>query len=443
MRRTLLKNGFIVNEGHTQKQDLVIEDDRIACLTDTPTGQFDCVIDAEGCYVLPGIIDEHVHFREPGPTQKADIESESRAAAFGGVTTYFDMPNTSPATTSIEAWQDKMTRARQESHVNYAFFFGATGNNYPLFSQLDRTALPGIKLFMGASTGNMQVEGGDKLRLIFQSAADADLPLMTHCEDTALVNQNMKRCKAEHGDDPDISFHPLIRSAEACYRSTLEAVTMARKCGTRLHVAHITTARELEFFGHDPLITAEAVLPHLMFTDEDYHRLGALIKCNPAVKTRQDRDALRQALTDGRIYTIGTDHAPHRRQEKEGGAARALSGMPMLQFSLPCMLELVDKQVLSIERVAELMCHHPALLFRIRQRGFIREGYKADLVMVRPHAEWALTEDLIQSKCGWSPLTEHRFNWRVVQTFCNGHALLRNEHELVEPNYRGEAVTFR
>lgn len=441
--KTLLKNGWLVNEGQIKRMGLVVDADRISYIGDKPEGQFDKVVDATGCYILPGVIDEHVHFREPGLTQKADIESESRAAAFGGVTSFFDMPNTSPATTSIEAWQDKMAHASRESHVNYAFFFGATGNNFTAFKDLDRTALPGIKLFMGASTGNMQVEGGDTLRQIFMAAAQSDLPLMTHCEDTGLIKENMNRCKAEHGADPDISFHPLIRSAEACYRSTLEAVDMARQCGTRLHVAHISTARELELFGQDPQITAEAVLPHLIFSVEDYKTKGALIKCNPAVKTAQDRAALRCALSDGRIRTIGTDHAPHRLQEKQGGAARALSGMPMLQFSLPSMLGLVDEKVLTLPRMVELMSHNPALLFSIRDRGFIRPDYKADLTIVRPQSPWTLTEDLIQSKCGWSPLTGHKFNWQVVQTICNGHLLLKNEHELAEPDYRGEAILFR
>lgn len=440
--RTLLRNGWIVNEGQVSKLDLVVEDDRIAFIGDKATGHFDETVEAEGCYVLPGVIDEHVHFREPGLETKACIESESRAAAFGGVTSYFDMPNTRPATTTTEQWQDKMRRGAKDSHVNYAFFFGATNSNYDTFPQLDRTRLPGIKLFMGASMGNMLVEGDSVLRNIFRTAARLRLPLMTHCEDSSIINENMSRCKAEHGDDPDISYHPLIRSEEACWRSTSLAVRLAEACGTRLHVAHISTARELELFGKNPMITAEAVVPHLLFTDEDYKRLGALIKCNPAVKTLADREALHQALSDGRILTVGTDHAPHLLGEKQGGAAKALSGMPMLQFSLPSMLELTDHNIIGIARVAELMSHAPARLFEMRNRGFIRTGYKADLAIVR-REDWTLTPDLIQSRCGWSPLTGHKFNWRVVQTFCNGHALLKDFHTLAEPDYRGEAIRFR
>lgn len=446
--KLLVKNGQIVNEGKTIGGSLLICDGRIEKIfledTPVPCGIYDEEIDATGCFVLPGVIDEHVHFREPGLTRKADIESESRAAAVGGVTTFFDMPNTTPQTTSPEALADKFERAARESHINYSFFFGATNGNSHLFAQLDHHRIPGIKLFMGASTGNMLVDREEALREIFKACATLGLPLMTHCEDTAEINRNMVAAKAEYGEDPDIRQHPAIRSDAACYASTSLAVSLAREFGTRLHVAHLTTARELELFGHDTHITAEAVIPHLWFSDVDYLRLGSLIKCNPAVKSSVDRAALRRALADGTIYTVGTDHAPHELKDKQGGAAKAASGMPMIQFSLPAMLQLVSEGVLTIEQVATLMCHHPAELFGIRERGFIREGYHADLAIVRPDTPWTVDTDTIESKCGWSPMLGEQFTWRVEQTICNGIPLLGTDHRLRHPHvFHGEAVSFR
>ena len=443
--KTLIKNASIVNECRTYKGSLVIEGDSIAEIlngSETPRGHYDNIVDAAGCFVLPGIIDDHVHFREPGMTAKADIESESRAAAYGGVTTYFDMPNTNPQTTTIEALDDKFALAAVKSHVNYSFFFGATNTNVGLFSQLDIHRIPGIKLFMGSSTGNMLVDREEALEKIF---ATAPLPIMAHCEDTAIINGNMSKAKALYGDDPDVIHHMEIRSEEACYRSTLQAVTLARKHNARLHVAHVTTARELSLFepwtGSRPDITAEAVIAHLTFCDKDYPKLGTMIKCNPAIKTEADCEALRKSLTDGRISVIGTDHAPHCLADKQGGCAKAASGMPMIQFSLVAMLELVDKGILTIERVVELMCHRPALLFDVCSRGFIRRGYKADLTIVRPESPWTVTEENIQSKCGWSPMTGHTFNWQVEHTFCNGNHILDNGH--FDTSSRGEEVSFR
>ena len=443
--KILVNNATIVNEGKALRGSIVIDGDCISDIfegNNTPRGQFDATVDATGCFVLPGVIDDHVHFREPGLTAKADIRSESRAAAYGGVTTYFDMPNTVPQTTTQLALEVKRAIAARDSHVNYSFFYGATNTNADTFSQLDIHRIPGIKLFMGSSTGNMLVDRTEALDKIF---ATAPVPVMAHCEDTAIINDNMRRAKELYGDDPDVIHHPEIRSEEACYRSTELAVRLARKHNARLHVAHVTTARELSLFepwtDAMPSITAEAVITHLMFCDKDYARLGTLIKCNPAVKSEADREALRRALTDGRIAVAGTDHAPHLSADKHGGCAKAASGMPMLQFSLVAMLELVDRGVLTVERVAELMCHRPAQLFDVRQRGFIRKGYKADLVVVRPNTPWTVTEDCIQSKCGWSPMTGHTFNWRVEHTFCNGRHILDNGR--FDAFCRGEEVLFR
>ena len=443
LKRTLIYNVTMVNEGRRFKGGLLIEDDRIERIFDDeslfssmPDGTG---INAEGCYLLPGVIDDHVHFREPGLTAKADIESESRAAAAGGVTTYIDMPNTLPQTTTVEALKQKRVLAAHKSHVNYGFFVGATRNNIDELRSLNRRKVCGIKLFMGASTGNMLVDDEEALDRLFEQAR---LPIMTHCEDGAMIAENMAACKAQYGDDPDVALHSRIRSAEACYASTAEAVRLAKKWGARLHVAHISTAKELELFTPgDSRITAEVCLPHLLFTEADYARLGSRIKCNPAVKTAEDRDALRKALTDGRISVIGTDHAPHTIADKQGGAARAASGMPTLQFSLVSMLQLVDEGVLSLERMVELMCHAPARLFNIEGRGYLREGYKADLVLVRPHSPWTLTPNKIESRCNWSPLEGRRFNWKVEKTFCNGY-LIYNNGQITDETFHGQPVTF-
>ena len=443
LKRTLIYNVTMVNEGRRFKGGLLIEDDRIERIFDDeslfssmPAGTG---INAEGCYLLPGVIDDHVHFRDPGLTAKADIESESRAAAAGGVTTYIDMPNTLPQTTTVEALKQKRVLAAHKSHVNYGFFVGATRNNIDELRSLNRRKVCGIKLFMGASTGNMLVDDEEALDRLFEQAR---LPIMTHCEDGAMIAENMAACKAQYGDDPDVALHSRIRSAEACYASTAEAVRLAKKWGARLHVAHISTAKELELFTPgDSRITAEVCLPHLLFTEADYARLGSRIKCNPAVKTAEDRDALRKALTDGRISVIGTDHAPHTITDKQGGAARAASGMPTLQFSLVSMLQLVDEGVLSLERMVELMCHAPARLFNIEGRGYLREGYKADLVLVRPHSPWTLTPNKIESRCNWSPLEGRRFNWKVEKTFCNGY-LIYNNGQITDETFHGQPVTF-
>lgn len=443
MMRKLIKNGTIINEGRSFLGDLVVNGEQIEEIYEgkAPRGIYDQVIDASGCFVLPGVIDDHVHFREPGLTRKADIESESRAAAFGGVTSYFEMPNTNPQTTTLEALEGKFALGAQKSHVNYSFFFGATNDNVDLFDRLDVHRIPGIKLFMGSSTGNMLVDKYESLQQIFVKAKNLGLPVMTHCEDTDIINRNMAAYQKKYGEDPDVKFHPEIRSVEACYESSSLAVKLAKESGAHLHIAHVTTARELEFFGKDENITGEAVIAHLYFSDEDYADKKAFIKCNPAIKTVKDRQALREALADGRISVVGTDHAPHEWKDKQGGCAKAASGMPMVQFSLVSMLELVDEGVLSIERMVEVMSHHPAKLFHVDKRGFLRPGYQADIVIVRPHTAWTVQKEIIQSKCGWSPMEGHEYQWQVEQTICNGH-LIYNKGEFDEA-YRGEELTFR
>ena len=439
--KTLIFGGKVVNEGKVLTASVVVDNDTITDIiegTDTPRGSYDQIVDATGCFVLPGVIDDHVHFRDPGLTQKADMQTESRAAAFGGVTSYLDMPNTKPQTTTIDALEAKYADAAKKSHVNYGFFIGATNDNIEEVCSVNPQHVPGIKLFMGSSTGNMLVDKRDVLKQLF---ANSPLPIMAHCEDTDIINRNMQLAKQKYGDDPAVEHHPEIRSEEACWESTRLAVELASETGARLHVAHLTTERELQLFGSDPKITAEAVIAHLFFCDDDYKTLGTRIKCNPAIKTRADRDALRRALSDERIATVGTDHAPHLLSDKEGGCANAASGMPMVQFSLVAMLELVDEGVLSIERLVELMAHNPARLFEIAKRGFLRKGYKADIVLVKPQSPWTVDKDCIQSKCGWSPMEGHTFQWQVRTTMCNGHIIYNNG--AFDNESRGEELRFR
>lgn len=420
--KTLIKDGTIVNEGHQQKADILVVDERIASISPCDTIDADCdnIVDANDCYVLPGIIDTHVHFREPGLTHKADMQSESLAALAGGVTSVFEMPNTQPQTTTLAAWEDKMQIAQSRMHVNYAFFPGATNDNLEELRRFDIHKIPGIKLFMGSSTGNMLVDKEQALDGIFSLAHEMSLPLMAHCEDTTLINQHIQYYKHLTGyDDPDVKLHPLIRDEEVCLQSTELAVRLAQKHDTHLHVAHISTQKELSLLGGN--ITGEATVAHLLFSVPDYCILGTRIKCNPAVKTTLDRDALRKAISDGTITTIATDHAPHILAEKQGGALKAMSGMPMVQFSLVSMLSLVDEGVLTIEQLVKLMCHNPSQLFSIRERGFLREGYKADIAIVkRFDTPWTLDSSMIKSKCGWSPLEGRQFHWSVVETLVNG-----------------------
>jgi len=441
-RRIQIKDALIVNEGRRFVGSVLIDNDRIEEVLEGADARTsipaDEVVDARGLVLMPGVIDEHVHFRDPGFPHKADIDTESLAAAAGGTTTVLDMPNNQPPTTTLEAFDDKMRAFARRCHVNYGCFFGATDDNYLLLKQLNPRRVAGVKVFMGNSTGNMGLTSAVALHQVFD---DSPTLIVAHCEDTKIIAENMREAQKKFGDDPNVLHHSEIRSREACLRSTKEAIKLAREYGARLHVAHVSTADELKLFGKDENITAEVCLAHLLFCDEDYARLGTRIKCNPAVKTRADRDALRKALTDGPISTVATDHAPHTVRDKQGGARRAASGMPMVQFALPAMLGLCDEGVLTLERLVELMCHEPARLFSIESRGFIREGFKADLVLVRPNMPWTLTPNLIRSRCNWSPLEGRRFNWRVEKTYCNGF-LVYNKGHLTDENIHGEAITF-
>ena len=442
----LIKNGVIVNEGQSFKGVVAIDDSgHIASIgTETPMPEhgFGHIIDAEGCYVLPGVIDEHVHFREPGMTDKATIRSESRAAAYGGVTSYMEMPNTIPPTTTTTAWEDKRQRGRRDSSVNYAFYIGATNNNAETLRGVDWRYSPAIKLFMGSSTGNMLVDRGEALKEVFRLSAELAVPVVSHCEDAAIIAENLRLAKKKYGDDPAVEHHSEIRSAEACAHSTALAIELATKAHARLHIAHVSTAKELEMIAASKYqgITAEAVTAHLLFTDADYKTLGTRIKCNPAVKTAHDREALLEGLSNGRVLTIATDHAPHLLAQKQGGCVKAASGMPMVQFSLVAMLGLVDEGRLTIEQLVQLMAHHPAEFFGVKRRGFLRQGYHADIAIVRPNCPWTLTKTLIQSPCGWSPLEGCTFNWRVEQTICNGHLVY--DRGVFDEHYRGEELEF-
>lgn len=451
MKSFILHNGNIVNEGRQYVGSLVVTDGIISEIT-TNINVSDIkyanheIIDADGCFILPGIIDTHVHYREPGLTHKADIASETRAAAAGGITSYFDMPNTNPQTTTVEALREKQALAREKSLVNWAFFPGATNDNIEVLDSLDPKEIPGIKLFMGSSTGNMLVDKYGSLIKIFQSAAKNNLVVMAHCEDTEIINANMKKIKEQMGDDPNVMFHPIIRSEEACMESSCLAASLARQTGAQLHIAHISTEAELNAIfpavdGDElPQITSEATVAHLMFDNNDYRTLGARIKCNPAIKKPSDKEALRKGLMNGQISTIGTDHAPHCMEEKQGGAAKAMSGMPMIQFSLPAMLSLVDEGILSMEKLVALMAHNPAQRFGIKERGFLRTGYKADITIVKPNSPWTVTKDSIISKCGWSPMEGRTFNWQVRDTICNGDFVLRNGN--LCDTVRGEQIIF-
>lgn len=442
--KTLIQGGTIVNEGVCFKGSIVMDDDTILEILpeDTCTAiACERVVDARGKYIIPGVIDEHVHFRDPGLTQKADMITESRAAVAGGVTSFMDMPNTVPQTTTLEALEQKWEEAARKSSINYSFYFGATNDNYPLFSQLDKQRVCGIKLFMGASTGNMLVDQEQSLNAIFGST---DLLIAAHCEDQQLIYEHLAAYKAKGMEDLPVEKHAELRDEEVCYSSSALAVQLATRHNARLHLLHVSTRKELELLSKQPLekkkITAEVCVPHLLFTDADYGRQGARIKCNPAIKSAEHREALRQAVRDGRIDTIATDHAPHLLSEKQGGALKAVSGMPMIQFSLISMLELVQQGVFSMETMVEKMCHAPAKLYHIDRRGFIRKGYKADIVLIEPTDPWTLTSENIFSKCRWSPMEGHTFSWKVSQTYVNG--VLVYDHGNIDEHYRGQALTF-
>ncbi len=439
----LIKNARIVNEGTVFEGDVLIENGRIAKI-DTSIGPKNGnvnVIDAEGKFLLPGIIDDQVHFREPGLTHKGDIYSESRAAVAGGITSYMEQPNTRPAATTIEELEKKYDRAAQVSLANYSFNMGASNDNLEELKRVSKRNVSGIKIFMGSSTGNMLVDQQKTLEGIFQ----LDHQLITHCEDEATIKANLEQAKEEYGDAIPMRMHPVIRSEQACYLSSKTAVDLAKKYDSRLHVFHISTALETSLFSNKkPLaekkITAEVCIHHLWFDDSQYDTKGSLIKWNPAVKTAKDRDGLWKALLDDRLDVLATDHAPHTLEEKSNTYLNAPSGGPLVQHFLPAMMEKVHDGTISIEKMVEKMCHNPAILFRVEERGFIREGYHADLVLVAPNRPWSVSRDNVLSKCGWSPFEGTLFKSKITHTFVGGH-LAYNEGKFDESSL-GERLLF-
>lgn len=445
--RILISNPTIVNNGERFQGSIVVNNGKITEILrgdELPRAECDEIIEATGLYLIPGVIDDHVHFREPGLTQKATIATESRAAAAGGVTSFMEMPNTVPQTTTLKALKEKFAIAAKDSAINYSFYFGATNKNVDSFAKLNKNRVCGIKLFMGSSTGNMLVDKVAELEKIFAEAARLDMPVAVHCEDSNIITRNAQRVKEEAGEEAGVEYHPVIRSAEACYRSTKSAVELAMKHGTRLNVMHISTAQELELLSSAPVqekrITAEVTPAHLTFCDRDYARLGTRIKCNPAIKSIEDREALRKAVTDGRIDVVGTDHAPHLPKDKEGGALKAASGMPSIQFSLLAMLRLADEGAFTLETLVEKMCHAPARIYNVDKRGFIEKGYHADFVLLNPNRTHTVTTDDIMSKCGWSPFEGDTFDWAVEQTWVNGECVYRNGR--INEEVHGKALRF-
>ena len=418
--------GYVVTDGDEIKQVAAGMPD--SSLMDA----CDSRIDAQGAMLMPGVIDTHVHFREPGLTHKASIASESRAAVAGGVTSFIDMPNVVPPTVTIEALEDKWDLAAKDSIANYSFYIGATAANTDmLIHDIDYTRVPGVKVFLGSSTGGMLVDDAAVLRRIF---GEVPALIAVHSEDETMIRQNMERAKSRYGEDIPVVMHPLIRSEEACYKCTLRAVELARELNTRLHVLHVTTARELELFDEsaedleEKRITAEACVGHLWFSDEDYFSLGTRIKVNPAIKLADDREALRKAVASGLIDVVSTDHAPHTLEEKSQKYLKSPSGMPLAQFSLVAMLELADKGWLNKHVVVKRMCHDPARLFGIVNRGFLRPGYKADMVLVEVVPQgWTIDDDCVRSSCRWTPLKGATMHHRVVRTWVNGVEVYPNE----------------
>ncbi len=442
MSKTLLVNATLVNEGRIFESDILLDGDRIASIdTGLSAGSADEVIDVQGCHVLPGLIDDQVHLREPGLTHKATISSESRAAICGGVTSFMEMPNTSPPTTDRAALVDKYARAAGRSFANFAFYLGATNDNLEELQRVTSADACGIKIFMGASTGNMLVDDHDVLEKIFANAA---LLVATHCEDSPTIRANEERFRQRFGEDVPISAHPEIRSAEACYKSSSFAVELAKRHATRLHVLHLTTARELELFDPGPVetkhITAEVCVHHLWFDESRYADQGARIKCNPAIKTTEDRDGLIRGVQQDLIDVIATDHAPHTRQEKEQTYFKAPAGLPLIQHSLQMLLEQYHGGVFTLEEIVTKVAHNPARLFRVVDRGFLREGYYADLVVVDLSRPYDVTPETLQYKCGWSPLEGVTFSSSIVVTVVNGAVVFKDGVILDEP--RGRALEF-
>ena len=441
MTTTVLKNATIVNEGTRTEGDVAIADGRIERVGGSMSADAARVIDLEGAWLLPGMIDDQVHFREPGLEHKGTIATESRAAVAGGITSYMEMPNCTPQTITMDALRDKHARAATHSRANYAFYFGATNDNLEAIKAVDVTLACGVKVFMGASTGNMLVDDPATLEGIF---ASCPLLIATHCEDTPTIVANEAAARERFGDAIPIHEHPRIRSVEACYKSSSLAIGLAKRHGSRLHVLHLTTARELSQFEPGPIggkrITAEACVHHLFFNDTWYGPLGADIKCNPAIKTRADQLAIRCAVVEDRIDVIATDHAPHTREEKALGGYAAPAGLPLVQHALLSLIEHVKAGDLRLEQVVQKTAHAPATLFDVRERGFIREGYWADLVVVDPNANTIVDEEPIYAKCGWTPFRGMAFRCRITHTFVNGELVFDNGE--LDDSRRGMALTF-
>ena len=426
----LIKNARIVNEGKVLEGDLLIEGQKIKEIAASISAKHPDVkvIDAENKFLLPGMIDDQVHFREPGLTHKATIATESKAAIAGGITSFVEMPNTVPQATTVEKLEEKFDIASKTSHANYSFMFGGTNDNLDEILKIDSKKVAALKLFLGSSTGNMLVDNPEVLEKIFSST---DLLIAVHCEDEETIRENTKIFKCQYGEDIPIKYHPLIRSEEACYLSSSRAIQLANKTGARLHVFHLSTAKETALFSNkkplkDKKITAEVCIHHLWFSDEDYDKKGSLIKWNPAVKTVKDREALWQALLDDRIDVIATDHAPHTKEEKSNIYSKAPSGGPLVQHAVVALMEAYHKGKISIEKLVEKIAHNPAILFQIENRGFIKEGYFADLILVDPHNPWTVTAENIQYKCGWSPFEGTTFKSRITHTILNGTLVYHN-----------------
>ena len=444
MSATLIKNATIINEGRSFKGSVLIKDQYIDGIyeTDTVLPTADTIIDAEGLLLLPGVIDDQVHFREPGLTHKADIASESAAAVAGGVTSYMEMPNTNPQTTTITELENKFAIASQKSLANYSFFLGATNDNLDELLKADPATVCGVKVFMGSSTGNMLVDDKKALERIFSEVRTL---IATHCEDEATIRANMELYRNRYGEEVPFSLHHEIRNAEACYKSSSMAVELAAKHNTRLHILHISTQKELSLFDNSkPIeeknITSEVCVHHLWFTSDDYASKGAHIKWNPAVKTPADREALREALKNNRLDVVATDHAPHTLEEKSKTYFNAPSGGPLVQHSLPAMLQMSDQGIFSRELVVEKMCHAPAKLFRIDKRGFIRKGYYADLVLVQPGIEDIVSDSTVLYKCKWTPFDGQMFNNKVLTTWVNGHAVYNKG--VINTAIKGKRLAF-
>ncbi|AOW09051.1 dihydroorotase [Flavobacterium gilvum] len=424
MNRYLIKNAKIVNEGVIFEGDVLVENDLIVEVSDNISlKSSDCmIIDAEGSYLLPGVIDDQVHFREPGLTHKGDIESESKAAVAGGITSYIEQPNTVPNAVTQEILEEKYKIASEKSFANYSFMMGATNDNLEEVLKTNPKNVAGIKIFLGSSTGNMLVDNEEVLEKIFNCTS---MLIAVHCEDETTIKNNLEKFKEEYGEDVPVTAHHLIRSEEACYLSSSKAIALAKKTGARLHVFHLSTAKEMELFTNkipleDKKITAEVCVHHLWFTNDDYAKKGNLIKWNPAVKTDNDRKALWEALNDGRIDVVATDHAPHTLEEKKQKYLQAPSGGPLVQHSLVAMFEAHHQGKISVEKIVEKMCHNPAKIFKIEKRGFIKEGYYADLVIINAGLPWSVKKENILSKCGWSPFEGFTFKSRITHTFVNG-----------------------